>query len=96
MPRARPRELSNSFPKVSQFKQVAQCGRTRATPPRPYFCLGLPPTFIFHFSFRVANASGKSPHAIKFVSEDSAIQAGGPVRPYACHATVPLFLFRPV
>ena len=96
MPRASPRALSNSFPKISQFKQVAQYGRTRATPSRRYFLSGLPPTFIFHFSFHVANASGKPPHAIKFVSEDFAIQAGGPARSYACHATVPQFLLRPV
>ena len=95
MPRASPRALSNSFPKVSQFTQVAQHGRTRATPPCRYFCSGLSKTFIFHFSFHVANASGKSQRALKFVAEDFAIQAGGPVRPYACHAAVPLFLLRP-
>ena len=95
MPRASPRALSNSFPKVLQFKQVTQYGRTRATPPRRYFCSGLSKTFIFLFSFHVANASGKSPRAFKFVSEGFAIQAGGPVRPYTCHATVSLFLLRP-
>ena len=96
MPRASPRALSNSFPKISQFKQVAQGGRTRATPPRRYFCSGLSKTFIFHLSFHVANSSGKAPRALKFVSEDFASQAGGPVRPYTCHATASLFLLRPV
>ena len=96
MPRARLRALSNWFPKVSQFKQVAQYGRTRTTPPCRYFWPGLSKTFIFLFSLHVANASGKSPRALKFVSENFAIQAGGPGRPYACHATASLFLFRPV
>ena len=95
MPRASPHALSNSFPKISQFKQVAQYGRTRATPPRRYFCSGLPPTLMFRFSFRVANVSGKSPRALKFVSEDFAIQAGDTVRLYTCHATAPLFVLRP-
>ena len=94
MPRARPRALSNPFPKVSQFKQVAQYGRTCATPPCRYFCPGLSKTFIVLFSFHVANASSKSPRALEFVSEGFAIQAGGPVRPYTCHATVSLFLLR--
>ena len=41
MPRAGPRALSKSFPQISQVKQVAQHGRSRAMPPRRDFCSGL-------------------------------------------------------
>ena len=96
MPQASPRTLSNSFPKISQFRQVAQRARTHATPPCRYFCSELSKTFSFQFSFHAARASSKSLRAPKFGSEDFVIEAGGTVRPCARCAIMPPRLIKPI
>ena len=91
-----------------QFQQMTQRIRDHVTqfsyrawtepPPLSYssFCSDPADTSPTHHNSHAARSCGNYLRALNCVSEDLVIQADGPARPYARHATVPLYLLRPI